>query len=108
MNFSGWVPNIMGHLSFSLIGRLNQPGQSQPANFVPAWRQPVGTWRPRIILCHQERNLSDNLFFKAIETPWTGTHKLHFSMVADTAALGADRVGRLRGWIFVHRFKPPA
>jgi len=93
------VPNILGHLSFSLIGDLGQPKSSPTIHNI----LPVG----REIYCAQTRNLSDNLLFSKLQFRFSGIHEFHFVLIARTANLQDDRLGQLNGWIFLFEKRPP-
>lgn len=88
------MPNATGNLSFSLIGIDGQPSACLCRHFVSDGR--------RRILVQQRRNLSDNLLFKKKRDSATTVHNFDFTMLAISGGHGPDRVGVLRGWIFVH------
>jgi hypothetical protein len=96
--FRAWVPNATGNLSFSLIGQVGQPSPCEDANFVSRGR--------RLVVVKQRRNLSDNLLFKYLQTPWTGAHELDFTIAARTGNKSGDTYGVLHGWIFIHEHCP--
>lgn len=106
MRFRGWVPNIVGHISFSLIGTPRQPRHCQLTNF-PSRKQGSGRmWR--IILCRQRRNLSDNLFFSRLDFLAPGlSHSFDFTVISRSGYKETENVGFISGWIFLHRTLGP-
>jgi len=96
--FRAWVPNATGNLSFSLIGIDGQPTQCQSKHVLAD-----GT---RSIVARQRRNLSDNLLAKHLGGLVGAVHDFDFTMLAKTETFKADRLGVLRGWIFIHEDCP--
>ena len=91
--FTGWIPNVAGRLSFSHIGQTKHPGPCRVYN------EDDGVFR--LVLCAQRRNLADALlapgYFKFVygfDPAW------HFVFLASTEAEGDDSRARLKGHVY--------
>lgn len=92
--FRGWLPNVTGNLSFSLIGGLSQPSPCELVNVISDGR--------RVVACSQTRNLSDNLITKKVELPGKEVHSFHFTLLSRTGFHDHSDVDCLAGWVFIH------
>lgn len=92
--YIGWIPNVAGRLSFSHIGQTRHPSPCRSLN--------EDDGRQRLIICAQDRPLSDALvngrYFKFVygyDPAWT------FVLIARSEALGADKRAKLVGHIYI-------
>ena len=106
--FVGWVPTVLGALSFRSIGQSTFPSRAKYANISVLFDDKGSTagqrLRRRVILAFQSRNTSDD-FFSSLRNFFGGEKAFYFVLRAHTdpsVGIGAER---LHGEIFVFATK---
>ncbi|MCA3274678.1 MAG: hypothetical protein ING16_00515 [Roseomonas sp.] len=106
--FVGWVPTVLGALSFRSIGQATFPSRAKYANISVLLDDKVSTARQqprrRVILAFQSRNTSDD-FFSSLRNIFGGKKAFYFVLWAHTdpsVGIGSEK---LHGEIFVFSTK---
>jgi hypothetical protein len=106
-SFVGWVPTVLGALSFRSIGQATFPSRAKYANISSLTYGPAGAaarhLRRRVILAFQSRNTSDDFFSRL--TNFGQRNSLYFVLWADTDPTTDIGSKSLRGEIFVFATK---
>ncbi|WP_262422343.1 hypothetical protein [Brevundimonas denitrificans] len=99
------MPNILGHMSFSMIGKANGT-DDRDKNLLSARRSSAGF--SRLIVCQRERNLSDNLLFARMDGLVSDLdHSFRFTLTAYTTRDSDDDMGVLTGWATMAHLDQP-